>query len=1002
MTKRVYAFDLGKVSIGYCVREDHEIKEANSVIINIEHSDISDLRKRKRVKRTLDCHKARERYFDKLWSDCGFVSLSKEDINFTKEFSSKNETTLYTSCLLRIALLQDRKLEQWQIYKALHNAIQRRGYDPNLAWKSAQTDDDKENIELTKKYTQDNGVELIQDEQYKYPCYYDALRLGLWKEETPERFYGFNPQENATKVRTTGYVAPRNLVEKELRLLWQNAQKQLPELKKYSAEEFLYGDYREAYGSYINPDYRKYMGREKDWEGVLSQKIPRFDNRIISKCKLLPKRNVCKANTIENVTLTLLMKLKNLRITDASGEKIRLNPAQIKEIYENWLEKSKGRDNKLDTTITKKEIEKVVERKIIDEIKPMAANISGRSSFCRRACEIMTDVILNGELYPQDMDVKKYADPQGTPNGITEEEIRKMLSKVGDWNNLFIPDNRNENAEIAEATREKTDLMIGNVTNPIVRNRLQIFRDLLFELYAKYGKPDEVIFEFVRDGADNSLYGKIKAQATKKYQDNQSKENEQIKKELEDAKALSAINFEKLKLLKMQCGKCVYSDKTISIAGDFDKCEIDHIYPRTAGGNDAMYNRVLCYREENQNKAGRTPYEWLSKDKEFWQNYVNRLNSIKNSLGKKKFELLTSPPEKCKELIDSYNGLAETSHIAKIAQQIAAFTFGWGLQIEGENRHIFVNNGSSTHAIRKRYGLNALLGNPDQKNRQNDKHHALDAICISYSRDFKYDKEKNTDVIEGFNPIAVKEVIDSITPMPYANKKQFKGDIRPLETIYGKRIIEGKACITNRVQLESLEPKDKKVKNIVDETIKNDLLKKLEQKPSTTEWYDYLKNYVHPKKKTKVKKVLIIVSTGVLEQDSNGRDRIGEYCDFGTKGTKGQFKCSKSHKGQILYFNEKGSVKVMPVYSNKKTQDVRDELVNMGCKLYSGGQMFYSGCLLNIPNDFKAGEKNIKAGIFKIRTITTAGQIKLENNNGEEILTSAKNLVDAEFEKLKN
>lgn len=66
------------------------------------------------------------------------------------------------------------------------------------------------------------------------------------------------------------------------------------------------------------------MGTERDWQGVLGQKIPRFDNRIISKCKLLPKRNVCKANTLENVSLVLLMELKNLRVTSIYGEKIYL------------------------------------------------------------------------------------------------------------------------------------------------------------------------------------------------------------------------------------------------------------------------------------------------------------------------------------------------------------------------------------------------------------------------------------------------------------------------------------------------------------------------------------------------------------------------------------------------------------------------------------------------------------------------------------------------------
>lgn len=1036
MGKKVFAFDMGKASIGYCAREDFEIKEANSIIIDKDHSDISSIRDRRRVKKTIIAHKAREQFFVNLWKSCNLTPIDTKDDNFKKEFANKKDSTIYTSCLLRIALLQNKKLEQWQIFKALYNAIQRRGYDANLAWKSAQTNDDKENIELTQKYTQENGIELIKNEKYKYPCYYDAKRLGLWDENFPNRFNQAINLDNVIKVRTTTYVAPRQLVEKELKQLWINAQIQIPELNKYSVEEFLYGEYKEAYGSYVNPEFKKYMGTAHDWQGVLGQKIPRFDNRIIAKCKLLPKRNVCKANTIENVTFVLLMKLKNLRITNNLGEKIILSPEEIKHIYENWLlkveqnvikmqEKCKKEnktpdkeDKKLDTTITKKEIENVINQVISDKIEPMKANISGRSSFCKRACQIMNKFILGGYLYPQEMDITEFIDSENSPNGITKQEIQVMLSRIGDWNNLYIPDNRGENINDSEKIRTNTDLIIGSITNPVVRNRLQIFRDLLLSLEKDYGKPDEVIFEFVREGADNSLFGKAKAQAAETNMKAMEKQNQQLVKELKNYDAYSSINFEKLKLLKMQCGQCAYSGQKIGI-GDFDKCEIDHIYPRTMGGNDALYNKVLCYRVENQKKQGRTPYEWLSSDKEKWANYVFRLNEIKKSLGKKKFELLTSKPEDCEKLIDSYNGLAETAHIAKVAQQITAVCFCWGLQIEGEKRHIYVNNGSSTHAIRHRYGLNSLLGDDFKKNRDNDKHHALDAICISFSRDFKYDEESKKDIIKGFTREMVKKVIDEIMPVPYTNKKPFKGNTRPLETIYGLRSYNGKSYITQRVSLESIEPKEKKVKTIIDEVIKNDLLEKLNQKIDSKEWANMLQNYIHPKKKTIVKKVMITVSEGSIENDSNGVERIGEFCDFGTKGTKHQFKHSKGHKGQILYFDEKGLVKVMPIYSNIRTQDIKDKLMTMGRKLYNKGEIFYSGCLVEIEKPFVATvyyketdtdgkEKTISVkqevpdGIFKVRTIKGDGRIKLENNCGLEILSTANVLVPLNLKKYKN
>lgn len=1000
MKKKIFAFDMGKASIGYCVREDHDILVANSIIIDKDHANISDLRDRRRVKKTLEAHREREKYFNKLWLDCGLEVLSKDDKRFTKEFASKTENVIYTSCLLRIALLQGQKLEQWQIYKALYNAFQRRGYDPDIAWKVAKTKDDEENQKLVERYTKENDVELIQLDEYKYPCYYDALRLGLWKEENPTHFERYIPMGNTGKVRTNLYVAPRQMVELELRQLWLNAQMQLPELNKYDVEEFLYGEYREAYASYTKKEFRQYMGTPNDWQGVLGQKIPRFNNRIISKCKLLPKRNVCNANTTENVSFILLMKLKNLRFTDISGDKIRLNPAEIKAIYENWLSKVDEKEGRLDVTITKKEIEKITGYKILDKIEQMKANISGRSSFCRRACQIMNAFILSGELYPLDMDITPFIDRENAVNGITEEEIRGMLSKVGDWNNLYIPDNRDENAMTADDSRIRTDMIIGNITNAVVRNRLQVFRDLMLDLKNSYGQPEQVIFEFVRDGADNSLFGKKKADDNLKQIKANEKENEQIKKELEDAGILNNKNFLIHKLLRSQGGACIYTGKNIS-PSNYDECEVDHIYPRSMGGNDALYNKVVCYRSANQQKLDRTPYEWLSGDEQAWADYVGRMNKLKQNLGKTKFELLTSKPEDCEKLIDGRNGLAETAQIARLAQQVTACVMGWGLQVKDEDRHIYVNNGSSTFAIRKRYGLNSFLGDDEKKNRDNDKHHALDAICISYARDFKYDKESKKDVIKGFNPLRVKEVIDKIMPYPYAHKKPFKGNTRPLETIYGYRKIGGKDCITGRVALSDIEQKEKKIRTIVDEVIKNDLLNKLEYKMPTEEWKSMLSNYKHPTKKTSVKKVMVIVSEGDAQNDINGRKRIGEYVDFGTKGTKNQFKHSKGHKGQILYYDKKGNIKVMPVYANKKTSDVREELQNMGCKLYNKGEMFYSGCLVNIPNDFKAGVNTYPAGVYKLRTIIYKGDVKIENNVGIEILTSAKNLVMAKFLKYK-
>ena len=54
---------------------------------------------------------------------------------------------------------------------------------------------------------------MINSDEFKYPCFYDALLLGLWEEANPyeyKRATGLNPK----KVRKEGRVTPRSLVIK--------------------------------------------------------------------------------------------------------------------------------------------------------------------------------------------------------------------------------------------------------------------------------------------------------------------------------------------------------------------------------------------------------------------------------------------------------------------------------------------------------------------------------------------------------------------------------------------------------------------------------------------------------------------------------------------------------------------------------------------------------------------------------------------------------------------
>jgi len=514
MNDKVFAFDLGKASIGLCVRDGNKILDLRSLIIPAEFAMTSDFRARRRAMRTRNAHKKREQWLNQIWTRAKLDILPTDDLLFKKEFGKKSEDIIYNSACLRIALLQGQKLSPWQIYKALHSAIQHRGYDQNCPWSSKsqnnanddtqeKNEDDAENIEGISLY-QDELKSKIGKQEFFYPCYYEALLMGLWH---PEKPFELKLQMNhlANNVRQKGRVAPRNLVEKELKDLFLEAQKQLPKLKDIPVEEFLYGPSQIAYASLKEPQYFHLRGKEWDAQGVLSQKIPRFDNRLMNKCRLLPKRNTCNAKDPLNLEFGLLMRLKNLRFTDSDGVHQRsLTPEELNSMFQELKSNFELSSPKITITKLKKALKNVVGN--FHDVNMLGDDWkfrkSGRSSFCRPALKIICEILSSG-ANPSDFDYSKFIqnnNDDNSKNGITKTELQSMFDKLPQqWDKFSIQDNRYEFLDASKEQREdEISSIIGKINNPIVVNRLQIFLNTLKNLEEKYGKPNKVILEFIR------------------------------------------------------------------------------------------------------------------------------------------------------------------------------------------------------------------------------------------------------------------------------------------------------------------------------------------------------------------------------------------------------------------------------------------------------------------------------------------------------------------------
>lgn len=159
----VWAFDIGTGSIGEAVRQGNKFLHKESLLIPHEFAETKTAATRRRMMRTRLAHKAREEWLRTLWKAAGFEPLygrqvgkvddagnvidpkdykkikgkwtliKPGDPNLEREFAAPGDAICYTSCLLRIKLLKGEKLQDWQIFKALHSAIQKRGYG-KVAW----------------------------------------------------------------------------------------------------------------------------------------------------------------------------------------------------------------------------------------------------------------------------------------------------------------------------------------------------------------------------------------------------------------------------------------------------------------------------------------------------------------------------------------------------------------------------------------------------------------------------------------------------------------------------------------------------------------------------------------------------------------------------------------------------------------------------------------------------------------------------------------------------
>lgn len=1025
----IWAFDLGKASIGEAVRQGTRFLHKASLLIPAEFAETRTAAARRRMWRTRQAHRAREQWLDEVMRNAGIEPLKGRQVEMVdgrwkltargdplleREFPTRDDDTCYTSCLLIIKLLRGERLERWQVYKAFHSAIQRRGYDPDIPWKTRETrcikgangEDDEAGTEQRMREFEKALHDMAPGQpEHQFPAYFDAWRMGLWNPAQPTEL---KLRADCRAESTRNQIVPRRLIEAEIRRMIEGAAKHYPSLAG-KAEYLLYGPAEKRYASYnANPSKPPFLkeGTSTDWQGVVGQKIPRFDNRIIAKCVLIPRLNVCKLREGEKgrahpkalvaVEVAFLMKLKNLRF-QRDGKQDSPLASEIRAILE-------------DPKRTKWAITKGAWRKHCAGIGAVplpgheeveAPRLSGRSRFCRPALEILKRLILSGQkpsefLRDELVRLNGNRDPL---KGLVESDLqflREMAGRNDTWEGIYVPNQQLQAlAQSAADPDEAIQRLIGQQNDPIVRHRLDTFAKRLKAL-AVHGRPDHVVLEFVRE----DFMGKKARMELSKFMKQRAEERKQAREEAAKLGSAERSAGLKLELLRAQGGRCLYTDAGLE-PSRLDEYEIEHIVPRSRGGPDAVFNYVLTMLPTNKDKGERIPYEWFNQDRlGEWDAYVNRVRSRSLTLRNKKVQLLVSP--NADELAERYTALAETAWIAKLAQAIVGLRFGWrnGVDEQG-NKRITVISGGLTGRIRRKYGLNRIL-NPDakdeeeaeKKNRDDNRHHALDAMVLSFVPGWARDarKEGFFRFPEGVNREFFAKRIAEVVPENLCYEKPALA-----ETIYGVRGADSERVIVQRVALFELAMKGvapgktrfdldhlaSQIKAVRDRHIQRKLAEFHSKSPDEAQWKTFCDGFRLAQKNgslgSAVRRVLMNV----------GEPR--EYKDMSKDGTGAFRRALKGHRGQIVYVetstDKKGRVKetaqVRPIYAFESPATVRKQLLEeLGGRCRVVG-FFQSGCLTEIDREIGHARKPLPAGKYLLNTVRADGQVKLTTAEGK-------------------
>ena len=275
-----------------------------------------------------------------------------------------------------------------------------------------------------------------------------------------------------------------------------------------------------------------------------------------------------------------------------------------------------------------------------------------------------------------------------------------------------------------------------NLRNPIVTVSLAQMRKVVNCLIEEYGKPDEIHIELARD-LKKPLKQRLEIMKNQKEREQRRlKIKEIIRSEgIAHPSQKDILRYELWEEAGEQCpytGERILRSRLFSSNTDID---VEHILPYSRTLDNSVMNLTICVREENNRKGNNTPWEYYSGNEERFEEIRERIKNMPEPK-RKRFVMNDAAFEKFMTTEEGGDFLErqlhDTGYIAKETRKLLTEIC----------TDVIVTKGTATADLRHLWGFDDILGLKEKvdentgelspiKNRDDHRHHAIDAVIIA-------------------------------------------------------------------------------------------------------------------------------------------------------------------------------------------------------------------------------------------------------------------------------